>query len=147
MNRIFAIAVLCIYTFNLFAQVDNSKKELYQRKVMKFTQMKKTGTILIVAGAGTAVFSGILFSTIKWDKETHYSYWGGSSTSYDTEEKGKFMMSVLGIGCGVGALAGGIVLNRIGNRKIKQYSDKLDKLSLNFNYDSKRIGVQMVCKF
>jgi len=104
--------------------------------------MKQTGTVLIVAGAATTVFSIVSLANMEYDEHTDYN-----GTRLEPKDPAKFMLSVFGATLGGSAFVGGIVLNRIGNRKLKEYSDKLENVSLNFNYNMEHPGVQLVYKF
>ena len=60
---------------------------------------------------------------------------------YDESDDVKAISGIICIGLGVGLLAGGITMGSIGSRKVKQYQQKLDNLSLGMIITPNRQGL------
>jgi len=109
-----------------FAQIDYDKKH-YQLKVIKFNKMKRTGTVLGVAGAVATVGGIALISSADWYTETNA--YGQQNTTTDDPNG---VIGLVGVIVGVPMLAGGVVLAVIGSKKERQYQEKLNKLSAGY---------------
>lgn len=132
MKTIIIIILLGIFTFPFLsqAQVLDQKKAIYQKKVISFTKMKRSGVGLTIGGAILTV-GGIALMADGAKQTNNYDPYDSYST-YD-DPTSKFMVGYITTCIGVGAVAGGIVLWSIGGSKARGYQKKLNSLSLNLN--------------
>ena len=133
-SSFFTIFFLSTFICNLaFAQyyvneyTGESQRSLYERKIVSYTKLKKTGWTLAGAGAVSTILGIVLIQNADWDTTTN-SYGQQQSTSSDPAA----FAGVLGITIGIPATITGIILGSIGNKKQKQYMYKLERL--NFGY-------------
>lgn len=132
MKKNIIIILLGIFTFpNLLqAQLLDQKKAIYQKKVISFSKMKRTGVGLTIGGAILTV-GGIALMVDGAKQANHYDSYNSYSTSDDPT--GEFVLGYLATCIGVGATSGGIVLWSIGGSKARSYQKKLNSVSLNLN--------------
>lgn len=115
---------------------------LYESKITSYTKMKKTGSGLGIAGGALSIVGVGLVSSAEWETTTN-SYGNSTTTTADAEG----VAGVIMLAVGIPMMVTGIVLNRIGNRKVRSYQEKLDRISFNMDYTPNRKGFALVYKF
>jgi len=100
---------------------------LYERKVEKYTKLKRTGTTLGIAGGALTVVGVILMSNANWHTDTNA--YGQTQTTTDDPQGVLGLVSVL---VGVPMAGTGVVLGIIGGKKQRHYQRKLDNLSAGY---------------
>jgi hypothetical protein len=132
MKKIIIVILLGIFTFpNLLqAQVLDQKKSLYQKKVISFTKMKRTGVGLTIGGALLTV--GGIAMMVSSDYNAYDSNMYDYSATSD-DGAGEWILGYVTTCVGVGATTGGIVLWSMGGSRVRSYQKKLNSLSLNLN--------------
>lgn len=118
------------------------RESLYASKVTSYTKMKKIGSGLGVAGGALTIVGVGLVSSADWETATN-SYGNSTTTTADAEGVAGVVMITIGIPL----LVTGIVLNRVGNRKVKSYQEKLNRISFNMDYTPHKKGFALVYKF
>ena len=121
---------LFVFPFGMNAQNINqeSKKSLYERKVISFTKMKKTGMNLTFGGA-LLTAGGVALMINGVERMDGYNSYNSNSNAGD----GEFFLGYAAFLIGGSATTGGIVLWAIGGSKKKSYQRKLNSLSFNLN--------------
>ncbi len=133
------ILTAVIASNGLFGQTD--QYALYQRKIETYSKTKNVGTVLIITGViTTAIGVGTLVSYLNdLDKD-----------GYDDDDDmytPEYYLGVYGTGIGVDMIIGGVVLNTIGSRKVKQYQSKLNNLSAGIRWSPDAKGFSLTYKF
>jgi hypothetical protein len=129
------ISILAI-NFSLIAQMD--QKQLFEHKIQQYKKTRNAGRILTFSGIGvTAIGTGFLVSYIS--DQANYSY--------DEEFGAKYFAGVYGTALGIDMIIGGIILSAVGSHKIKQYSKKLDNLSLGVICTPDKRGICLTYRF
>jgi hypothetical protein len=141
MKTLFAF-VLFTFSLSSVAQI-NSEKARYLIKVDKYTRMKSTGIVMIVAGTVATVVGISNMSSAKYTTSTN-PYTGAPQRT--TSDPSAVTGALLFLG-GTGLLGAGIPLTIIGSKKSKQYQRKVDALSLHINVNPQQQGVALSYKF
>lgn len=107
-------------------QINDSQQQMYERKVITFSKMKRAGIGLTIGGAVIAgVGTGLIIDyMIKLDSR-YYDY----NLDLDIEYAAGLGLTTLG----VAAIGGGITLWTIGAAKSNSYKRKLDSFSFNLS--------------
>ena len=135
------ILILIITVISLSAIAQQTKKDLFEYKVERYSKMKKNGTTMAAAGGVATVIGIVLISQADWEKETT-----PSGVNYNTQdESGGVGILVTGIGAQIAIT--GIILAAIGNKKEKEYKNKLDKVSFRIKSTPQMTGFSLVYKF
>ena len=133
MKKIIIIILLGMFIFPYFlqAQVLDTKKSLYQNKVISFTKMKRTGVGITIGGTIlTAVGIGLMVDAV--NKSNNY----GTTNYYSTDSNDRVdeaLIGYVGFFVGVAATGTGIALWAIGGSRAKNYQKKMNLVSLNLN--------------
>lgn len=129
MKKIIIVILIGIIAFPylLQAQVLDQKKSLYQKKVISFTKMKRTGVGLTIGGAILTI-GGIAMMVDGANNYVESDYYSSSD-----DLPAKFYLGYLTTIVGGTATTGGIVLWAIGGSRVRSYQKKLNSLSLNLN--------------
>jgi hypothetical protein len=123
---------------NVSAQTDED--QLYRHKIEQYTKTQKAGGILCVAGVVlTTVGVTAIIVNLNDMKETNSYY--EEDNSYDVT------LAAFGIGLGVDMIIGGIILQKVGNRKVKQYQEKLNRFSPHISVQPNSTGISLVYRF
>ena len=139
MKFIFALA-LVVFSASLAAQVQpQSDKAIYSLKYQKFKGMKTGGIVMIVAG-GICTVAGI--ASVANSSSTYTSTTYPQGSDYQPGTAGVLLLSG-----GISLIGGGITLAIIGNKKMKFYKQKMDGVSLNFNFKPQQPGLVLTYKF
>jgi uncharacterized membrane protein len=133
----------------LFAQSDSTvlfkrKNDLeprYLRKIESYRKLRNTGFTLGVIGTALTVTGIVMISNTDWQKQSN----NGSTTYVSNDSKG--LVGILATIVGVPLLATGSVLGGIGAHKMKQYSKKLDNVSLHLNCTPNQQGFALTYRF
>ncbi|NOZ36171.1 MAG: hypothetical protein GXO80_12855 [Chlorobi bacterium] len=107
-------------------------KMLCERKVKHYYKQQKFGIGMAGAGLAGAILIGV----------NNYNYNMNHPNDYDRQILYDFSYAMC-----LGTIVGGTVLYLTGKHKVKQYSEKLGKLSFGFNYSDKMKGITLVYKF
>jgi hypothetical protein len=136
MKCILLFLVLFI-TLNLSAQTD--EQQLYKHKIEQYTKTKNAGNTLFAAG--TLVTSVSLATLIVKLNDMN--------TTYEERDNSAdvITLAAYGIGLGVDMIIGGIILQTVGNRKVKQYQKKYDLLSAGISVSPHSTGFSLVYRF
>ena len=139
MKKFFMFFVLGTLVINVSVKAQESEKDICQRKIISFTKMKHTGTALEIGGAALTVVGIVVAANANWETQTDNS---GNQTIHGDAAAGILLAAV-----GVDALIGGIVLHVIGAKKVREYTQKLNGLSLKINYNSQQKGILLTYRF
>lgn len=105
--------------------------------------MRTTGIIPGVAGAVLTI-AGIAKADADDMNNALAKYSGGLNVpAGDPEGERGALMVMLGVPMSVT----GIILGIIGSRKVRSYSEKLDKITLDLSYSPQRKGVMLTYRF
>ena len=129
----FILALLTVFAIQLplqaqvAVQISDSQQNLYERKVVTFNRMKRTGIRLTILGTALAgVGTGLLVDYIIKNDNIYYDY-------NQDEMDFKYAMGVSMTTLGAAAIGGGITLWSIGAAKSNSYKRKLDTFSFNLS--------------
>jgi hypothetical protein len=121
-----------------------TRSEFYHSRVQKYTQLKKTGTILGIGGGVFAATGILLASSADWQKVQSNGY--STNTTYETKDAGGFIGVLITVaGASVGIT--GIILASIGSRNAKKYQEKLNHISLNVICRPQQQGLSLTYRF
>jgi hypothetical protein len=140
MKTLTSILILVLISIQAFSQT-NSDKALYEQKIIKYTRMKRTGTVLTIAGGvlttvGVVILSNSSYSTVS----NGYGY-------SETHTEGNPGLGVLCFITGTGGLGAGIPLMIVGSKAKRKYEDKLQSLSLKLNVNPNHKGFALTYRF
>lgn len=136
---VIVILLVGLGSSQLLAQQDRS---FYEAKLARYTKMKKTGTILTAAGVGLTLAGIVMMSTAEY--ETIDDGFGGSTRVSSDPQAIIGAISLLG---GMGMMGPGIPLAIIGSKKTKQYSEKLNTISIDMKASPQRAAIGLTFKF
>lgn len=142
MKNLFVASLLLLFSMASFAQLKESEQMMYQSKVQSYTKMKKTGSTLAIVGGGLTVASIILVASADWEETENYH----GETQYNTTD-GSGVAGIVGLVIGVPMAVTGIILNSVGNRKMKYYQDKLSRVKLTSFQQGQQAGITLAIKF
>ncbi len=123
MKTLIISILLVVFASHISVQAQDQKKQLYLRKVEKFTTMRNAGIGLTIGGSVLTILG---FSTMS-------NAVAEDPNLYTDESNSKFFAGYLVTALGVTATGGGITLWAIGGSKRRSYLNKLNSLSLNLN--------------
>jgi mannose/fructose/N-acetylgalactosamine-specific phosphotransferase system component IIC len=111
---------------------------LYKVKLEKFKSWQRSGKIIIISGAAiTAIGGGIRVSAAM--KKNNNPDWG---------DDGMCTASYIVMAAGIATMIPGIIYNRIGTSKAREYQIKLNDLRTGFYYTpDKVVGFSLAFKF
>ena len=111
----------------------DQQRSLYQKKVISFTKMKRTGIYL--------TFGGVVLSVAGIAMMVNSGYDPYYDPYYPTSDEGAglYLFGYFNAIAGVTATAGGITLWTIGGSKVKKYNQKLNSVYLNLNPAPRKI--------
>jgi len=118
------------------------RRALYERKIAGFSKMKRIGLTLAGVGGGLTVAGVILVSSVDWSQTSN----GNGGTTYVTDDPSG-LVGVIMIYGGLPMMVTGIILGAIGNKKVKDYSEKLYNLNVGFNVTPNYSGVRLTYRF
>lgn len=148
MKKYLLLLLAVAITFPVLGQYDPDYQDrerrvaLYESKIMSYSKMKRAGSGLAVGGGALAVVGIGLISSSTWETTTNSN---GYSTT--TTEDAEGIAGVVMLTVGIPLMVTGIVLNRVGNRKVKSYQERLSRISFNMNYTPNKKGFALVYKF
>ncbi|MBI9063705.1 MAG: hypothetical protein JEZ14_17120 [Marinilabiliaceae bacterium] len=142
MKNLFVTSLLLLLSMASFAQLKESDQMMYQSKVQSYTKMKKTGSTMAIVGGGLTVVSTVLLASADWEKTETYT----GETQYNTTD-GSGVLGIVGLVIGVPMAVTGIILNSVGNRKMKYYQDKLSNVKLSSFQQGQQAGITLAIKF
>jgi len=106
---------------------EQDRRALYERKIVTYTKMKKTGWTLAAVGTAMTVAGIVMINSAEWDTTTN-SYGQTQTTTSDPEG----IIGILGVSFGIPVGVAGVVLGIIGAKKQNQYMGKLERLDLGY---------------
>lgn len=124
------------------AQLSNPKTELYKSKIESYTKMKKNGATMGIIGGGLTLVGVALTASADWETET--DDFGNSQT---TTNDPSGIAGIISLSVGIPLAVTGIILNSIGNKKVKEYSEKLENVNLGYYNTGQQKGVTIAIKF
>jgi hypothetical protein len=139
MKNLFMFFLLGTLITSVSVKAQESDKDLCQRKIISFTKMKHTGTVLEIGGAALTIVGIVVAANSSWETQSDFN---GNQTV-----QGDAAAGILLAGIGVDALIGGIVLHVIGAKKVREYTQKLNGLSLKINCNSQQKGILLTYRF
>ena len=142
MKNLFVATLLLVISTASFAQLKQNEQAQYQSKVQSYTKMKRTGSTLAIVGAGVSVVSTILVASADWEETEDYN----GQTQYNTTD-GSGALGIVGLVIGVPMAVTGIILNSVGNRKLKYYQEKLDNVKLTSFHQGQQNGITLAISF
>jgi hypothetical protein len=143
MKLAFTLLFLCFYSFSGFSQyIDSEDEALYRSKVENYTKLKKSGSMMTIAGIVMTAGGIALVSTADWSTSTDEF---GYTTYNSIDETG--IIGVTGIVLGVPLVVTGIVLNSVGKRKVNFYNEKLQNLNVSYFDTGNQKGLTLVYTF
>ncbi len=142
MKNLFVATLLLVISTASFAQLKQNEQAQYQSKVQSYTKMKRTGSTLAIVGAGVSVVSTILVASADWEETEDYN----GQTQYNTTD-GSGALGIVGLVIGVPMAVTGIILNSVGNRKLKYYQEKLDNVKLTSFHQGQQNGITLAIRF
>lgn len=119
----------------------NDKRTLYERKVESYTKLKRTGLTLATVGGGLTVAGVVLVASVDWE-----TIQNNGTTTFNTNDK-KGIVGIYALLGGLPMLVTGIILERIGNHKVNEYSEKLYRLNLSMDYKPNYKGLTLTYRF
>ena len=148
MKKYLLLLFAVVFAFPVLGQYDPTYQDrerraaLYESKIESYSKMKRIGSGLGVGGGALAVVGVGLISSAKWETTTNSN---GYSTT--TTEDAEGIAGVVMLTVGIPLMVTGIVLNRVGNRKVKSYQERLNRISFNMGYMPNNKGFALVYKF
>ena len=142
MKNLFVATLLLVISTASFAQLKQNEQAQYQSKVQSYTKMKRTGSTLAIVGAGVSVVSTILVASADWEETEDYN----GQTQYNTTD-GSGALGIVGLVIGVPMAVTGIILNSVGNRKLKYYQEKMDNVKLTSFHQGQQNGITLAISF
>ncbi len=148
MKKNLLLLLAIVITFPVLGQYDpdyqdrERKAELYESKITSYSKMKKAGSGLAVGGGALAVVGVGLISSATWETTTNSNGYSSTTTADAEGVAGVVMLTV-----GIPLMITGIVLNRVGNKKVKSYQERLSRVSFNMGYTPNNKGFALVYKF
>jgi hypothetical protein len=133
---------------NTFAQYyyenhqDQDRRELYERKIVTYTKMKKTGWTVAAVGTGATIIGIIMISNAEWETTTN-SYGQTQTTTSDPEG----VVGILGVSLGIPAAVAGAVFGIIGAKKQNQYMGKLERLDIGYRKYNDYNSIRLTYRF
>lgn len=121
MKTLIISILLVVFASHISVQAQDQKKQLYLRKVEKFTTMRNAGIGLTIGGSVLTILGISTMSNAVAEDPNLYT----------DESNSKFLAGYLVTALGVTAAGGGITLWAIGGSKRRSYLNKLNSLSLN----------------
>lgn len=121
MKTLIICILLVVFASPISVQAQDQKKQLYLRKVEKFTTMRNAGIGLTIGGSVLTILGISTMSNAVAEDPNLYT----------DESNSKFLAGYLVTALGVTAAGGGITLWAIGGSKRRSYLNKLNSLSLN----------------
>ena len=123
MKKLLICIVVGILAFQMSSSAQDYRKDLYRKKIGKFTNMRNAGIGLTIGGAvmtivGITSYSDAITKDPRLETNTQAS---------------RALLGLLAAELGVTMAAGGVVLWAIGGSKINKYSKMLKSVSLNLN--------------
>lgn len=110
---------------------DNDNRALYERKIVTYTKMKKTGWTVAAVGTGVTILGVILINSADW--ETTTNMYGQSQTTTDDPAG---VLGIVGVTIGIPSAIAGVVIGIIGGSKQNEYMHKLERLDMSFQKQS-----------
>ena len=124
--------LLVLFTFFLIGtSVINAQmndKSLFERKIVQYGKVKRSGTKMTVAGCAATVIGVYLFSSAEYEIN--------NSRPGDYAQGRSLMSGLVCMGVGIPVAITGLALSSVANRKLKIYRSKLQNLTLKINYNS-----------
>ncbi len=137
------IILFALFTFVLsYGQQNDHEIALYKYKVDQYTKLKKRGGVMATIGVCTGLMGALLISNADWEKTTD-DY---GNTQYNTSNPGG-LFGVVFICVGAPLSITGLVLNGVGNRKIKYYNQKLENVKLGLYQNGQQKGFTLSMRF
>lgn len=140
MIKLNIVTVMLFITFINHAQGQTDERQRYKSKIATYSKTKNTGSILLFSGLISSVV-GIAFvaSSLSGNEKDVY----GEPVIDETQLK----IGTYAMGFGVDLIIGGVILKSVGNRKVKQYQEKLNNLSAGIRINPEVKGFAMVYRF
>ena len=141
MRTLFCLLFMMAFSLNTFSQRVDENKLLYERKVQQYTKMKKTGGTLGIIGGGLTIVGVALVASADWEDEVdEYGY-----TTTTTDASG--VLGIVSLSAGIPMAVTGIVLNSVGNRKLKEYTQKLENVNVGYFKSGQQNGITLAITF
>jgi len=131
---LFAVISTCLVK----GQTD--ERQLYKRKIATYSKTKNTGSILLFSGLISSVVGiALVASAVNGDEKDAF----GEPVVDETQ----IQIGTYAMGFGVDMIIGGVILKSVGNRKVKQYQQKLNNLSAGIRINPEAKGFALVYRF
>lgn len=140
-KAVLSLFFLLTLSITTFAQKVDSNSNLYQSKIQSFTKMKKTGSTLGIVGGGLTLLGVALVASADWESST--DDYGYQVTTTD----GSGVTGIISLCVGVPMAITGLILNSIGNRKISEYSKKLENINVGYIKKGEMSGLTLAIRF
>jgi hypothetical protein len=141
MKIVILVLAAILFSIPAFSQVAQDKS-FYEQKVIRYTRMKKTGTVLTIAGTVLTVVGFVALSNATWEE---YEDVNGNIQQRATG--GNALLGGVCLIAGIGSAGAGIPLAIIGSKNKKKYEDKVKSLSFRFNANPNNTGLVLTYKF
>lgn len=142
MKKITLLTFLLAVMMPTILQAQQNNPEFLRAKIEKFSQMKRTGTVMLIAGAASTAGGIVLLANSDWDQTSS----GSGSTSYHSNDNNA-ILGVLLTGIGLGLAGGGLAMTLVGKKKIEFYKNQLPELTLAPIINSNCTGLHLSLRF
>ncbi len=135
------IIYLLFVLIGLTAKAQVDQENLFEKKIKNYQKMKKNGLTMGVIGGVSSFFGVILVNQAEWKKETT-----SSNVNYTTND-GSGIVGIVLLVVGIPLTITGAILGSIGIKKVKEYTRKLDDLSLRVSVTPQMTGFKLTFNF
>jgi hypothetical protein len=122
-------------------KISGQTAEFYQNRIDHFKTQRVIGTVLIFSSVPMDILGVYYFVQSEKDYNSD-DPWGGFFQGSE-----EFFLGCLFVVVGIGMLAGGIVMTTIGNKKIRQYQEKLNGMHVSLYCTPKHAGLTLTYRF
>ncbi len=121
--------------------LNGQTEEFYQKKINHYRTERTAGMIMMISAAPAGMLG--TYWIVRGDRHlSSEDVWGGF-----WQGSFEIVAGCIFVGIGIGLLAGGTVMNLIGNRKVNQYQEKLDGLKVGLYCTPKQAGLTLTYRF
>lgn len=142
MKKITLLTFLFAVIMPIVSHAQQNDPEFLRAKIEKFSRMKRTGIVMLVAGSASTVGGIVLLANADWEKTST----GNGSVNYNSND-GNALFGMLLTGVGVGLMGGGIPLALIGHNKAEKYKGQLLSLTMVPIVETNYSGIHLALRF